>query len=672
LRVAATALALWCTPFAAVGQDAAQTGSREGAAPAAAPATPKNTAAAPADRAGSSAAASALKAGMVSDPADLEAFFDGAINVQLESKHVAGAVVAVVVGDRVVFSKGYGYADVDARRKVDPEKTLFRIASISKLFTWTAVMQQIEEGKLDLDTDVNTYLKELKIPATFEQPITLRHLLTHTPGFEDYVVGLFGREPDSRALADVLRAQLPLRVRPPGVLSSYSNHGTALAGYAVACVSGIPWEDYVEKRILTPLGMAHTLVRQPAEADLPADLSTGYKWEKGRFEAKPFEYVPAAPAGCMSTTAADIARFMIAHLNDGRYGEARILKPETARRMREPLFRHDPKTSAMCYGFIEDQRGGRRFVGHGGDTIWFHSMLQLAPDEHVGLFVSYNTDTSAAGSRDELFEAFLKRYFPAPEPPKITPSAEAHGRLKRLAGEYVMDRYSHSSVTKLAALMGVFEVSPNDDDTLTISIGNQSRRYAEVEPLVFREVDGTRTFVFKEGKDGRGLYLFPGNMPPLAGERPRWYESSTTNLIVAGASIGIFATAVLFWPAIAFSVRGLSSPRITRNWRSGVLSCLGWMTSVAAIGFACAVAYVLKDPNDIVFGLTPAMKGLLAAAPLLAGLAAVTLLASLVAWWRRYWRFAGRLHYTLVALAGVGFTLFLYNWNLLVIGVGGK
>jgi CubicO group peptidase (beta-lactamase class C family) len=288
----------------------------------------------------------------ISDPADLEAFFDGVIELQRESKHIAGAVVAVVVGDKLVFAKGYGYADIEARRKVDPEKTLFRIASISKLFTWTAVMQQVEDGKLDLDADVNTYLKEVKIPATFPQPITLKHLLTHTPGFEDHVIGLFAHKPEEvGALQDVLRAQMPMRVRPPGVIASYSNHGTALAGYAVACVSGKPWEDTIEERILKPLGMDHTLVRQPPEDKLPPELSKGYKWEQGHFVAKGFEYIPAAPAGCISTTASDAALFMIAHLSDGQGKNGRILKTETARRMREPLFRHDPQTSAMCYGF---------------------------------------------------------------------------------------------------------------------------------------------------------------------------------------------------------------------------------------------------------------------------------------------------------------------------------
>src|SRR5262249_59248876 len=118
------------------------------------------------------------------------------------------------------------------------------MAWIAKLFTWTGVMQKIEDGKLDLDTDINKYLKDLQIPVGFDKPITMRNLLTHTPGFDDYVIGLFAHKPEAgRSLAQVLKSQMPSRVWPPGVLSSYSNHGTAIAGYAVACISGQPWED---------------------------------------------------------------------------------------------------------------------------------------------------------------------------------------------------------------------------------------------------------------------------------------------------------------------------------------------------------------------------------------------------------------------------------------------
>ncbi|MFT3882952.1 MAG: serine hydrolase domain-containing protein [Gemmatales bacterium] len=343
------------------------------------------------------------KAGNITDAADLEAFFDGAMRVPMESKHIAGGVVAVVANGKVVFTKGYGYADIAARKPVDPETTMFRIASISKPFTWTAVMQQVEAGKLDLDADVNKYLKDVQIPATKEKPITLKNILTHTPGFEDHVIGLFAKEPDKRPLGEILKTQIPMRVREPGTLASYSNHGTALAGYAVECVSGQPWEEYIEQKIVKPLGMTHTLIRQPAREQLPADLSKGYKWEGGRFEGKGFEYCPAGPAGCISASAIDMTKFMLAHLGDGQLGDARILKAETARKMREPLFRHNDHVSAMCYGFFEEKHHGLRLIGHGGDTLWFHSLMQLIPEKNVGYFISFNTDTSGgvarAGSR---------------------------------------------------------------------------------------------------------------------------------------------------------------------------------------------------------------------------------------------------------------------------------
>jgi CubicO group peptidase (beta-lactamase class C family) len=610
------------------------------------------------------------KPGNLSDPADLEAFFDGAINVQLETKHIAGAVVAVVVGDKVAFTKGYGYADVAARRHVDPEKTMFRVGSISKLFTWTAVMQQVEEGKLDLNTDVNKYLKDVQIPATFEQPITLTHLLTHTPGFEDSVIGLFAHRPeDYGPLPDVLRAQMPARVRSPGVLASYSNHGTAIAGYAVACVAGLPWEDYVEQRILQPLGMKHTLVRQPAEDQLPADMSKGYKWEHSHFEGKGFEYIPAAPAGCVSMTAGDAAKFMLAHLHDGQLGNQHILKPETARRMREPLFRHDPKASAMCYGFMELRHHGLRLVGHGGDTFWFHSLMELIPERHVGLFVSYNTD-KGAGARDPLLEAFLRRYFPEADPPRIEVAGDARERAKRVAGTYGVTRYSQSTIAKLAALMAVLDVSANDDGTVTVGLGDNSRRYVEIEPLVYREVDGTRKVVFRED-NGRVRYLFLDDAPPLSAVRREWYEGSVVQWGLLGGSLAILASAVLFWPAIAFSVRGLSSPRIKRTRWSGVWSCVAWLFGLVSLAFGIGLAWVLSEPDDIAFGLTPRLRALLAVPQVCVVLAGLTLIGCIVAWIKGYWRITGRLHYTLVALAGIALTWSLYYWNLLTFGFSG-
>ncbi len=120
---------------------------------------------------------------------DLEAFLDGVLAAEMRSHSIASATVSVVKDGELFFAKGYGYADRESRRPVDPERTLFRPGSISKLFTWTAVMQLVEQGKIDLDADVNEYLTDFRIPDTFPEPITMEHLMTHTPGFEDGGLG---------------------------------------------------------------------------------------------------------------------------------------------------------------------------------------------------------------------------------------------------------------------------------------------------------------------------------------------------------------------------------------------------------------------------------------------------------------------------------------------------
>jgi hypothetical protein len=192
-----------------------------------------------------------------------------------------------------------------------------------------------------------------------------------------------------------------------------------------------------------------------------------------------------------------------------------------------------------------------------------------------------------------------------------------------------------------------------------------------MEPFVFREVDGPRKVVFQEDENGRGLYLFPADAAPVSAQRREWYEGSKVHWGLLWGSMGIFASAIFYWPVIAFSVRGLPSPHIRRTRWSGMLSCLAWFLSAVSIAFAIGLALILNDPSEIVFGLTPVLRGLVALTQVCAVLAALTVLGCVIAWRYRYWRVSGRLHYTLVALAGIGFTWFLYYWNLLTFGFGG-
>jgi CubicO group peptidase (beta-lactamase class C family) len=599
---------------------------------------------------------------------NLEAFFDGVLGYQLDERHIAGAVVTVVVGDQVVFEKGYGYADVEARRKVDPETTMFRVGSITKTFTWTAVMQLVEQGKLDLDTDVNKYLKDFQVPATFNEPVTLRHCMTHTPGFEDSVIGLFSRKADAvKPLAQVLHDQFPTRIRPPGVLTAYSNHATALAGMVVTSVAGKSWEEYVEESILKPLGMQHTLVRQPAKDKLPATMSNGYKWEDGRFKEVGFEYIADAPAGTMAASAGDIARFLIAHMNDGQYHGARILKPETARRMREPLFRNDPKVDAMCYGFWEQHENGQRVLQHGGATLVFFSLAAMIPDKRVGLFISCNTD-KGAGQQMDVLTAFLKHYFPQPDPPRPKPGADFAKAGKRFEGEYSSTRYSHTTYAKLVDLLQTDGVSVNDDGTITLRTPAGAQRYVEVEPLVFQQLDGNRRVVFRADENGKITHLFPAYAAAVALERHEWYQRADFQIALLAATMALFASAVFIWPAIAFATRGLNSPAIRRTPASGLASVVGFLLSATCLAVVVGVLVGMMEPEEVAFGTPPALKWVLAIPQVCVALTALAVVFCLIAWKQRYWRFSGRLHYTLVALAGVGFCWFTYYWNLLHFG----
>ena len=381
------------------------------------------------------------------DRAELEAFMDGVMAAQLRDHHIAGATVSVVKDGALFFAKGYGASDVRQQRSVVADSTMFRIGSISKLFTWTAVMQLVEQGKLDLNTDINRYL-DFKIPETFAQPITLTHVMTHTPGFEEDPRDLFTEDSSHiTPMGKWLPAHMPKRVRAPGTYSSYSNWATATAGYIVERVSGMPFDDYVEKNILEPLGMTQTSTRQPLPAQFDARCLAGTSGRAATTCPHKWEIITGAwPAGSVSSTATDMAKFMIAHLNDGEYNGRRILSAATAEKMHARVFTHDPRLNGFAYGFYEKSSHGVRIIGHGGDTQWFHSDLALIPSDKVGVFVSYNTNTGSQLSFSPFLAQFLDHYYPEPRP--VVASKATKEQLQRFAGEYTANRMSYSTFVK--------------------------------------------------------------------------------------------------------------------------------------------------------------------------------------------------------------------------------
>src|SRR5579862_1023982 len=319
---------------------------------------------------------------------DLETFLDGLVPAELERENVAGAVISVVKDGQVLLAKGYGYSDVEHRQPVSADSTVFRIASISKLFTATAVMQLVEQGKLNLDTDVQTYL-DFKLRRHFPDKITLRNLLTHTAGFEESIKDLPADSGKSVPLREHIVKRTPDQIYRPGTITSYSNYGADLAGYIVQVVSGTPYAEYVRLHILEPLGMTHSSIAEPPPPDVRRLVSKEYALASD--SVKSYEVLQGEPSGQMASTGADMTKFMIAHLQLGRYGDHRILAEPTAKLMATTQFRTDPRIPCMALGFFEESENGYRIIGHGGDLSWFHSHLSLLMDEGVGIFMSVNS-----------------------------------------------------------------------------------------------------------------------------------------------------------------------------------------------------------------------------------------------------------------------------------------
>lgn len=611
--------------------------------------------------------ASAVSAPLPIDPASLEVFVDGVMAAELRAGQIGGATFVFVRDGAVLLAKGYGYADVKKRKPVIVGETLFRPGSVSKLLTWTAVMQLYEQGKLDLNVDVNTYLQKFQIPKTFPEPITLSHLMAHTAGFEEMVKDLAVRTPEELVpLEDYLASNMPARVYPPGKIAAYSNYGTALAGYIVEVVSGTPFEAYIEEHIFKPLDMRASTFREPLPAPLRDFMSVGYSIKKGVLKAEEFELLNGLyPAGSLSITATDMARFMIAHLENGRLGEAQILKEETARLMHAKHFSSDPRLDGNAHGFWEKRLNGVRMIEHGGDTIYFHSQLVLFPEHNLGMFVSLNTATDKSDLRGHLLQSFLDRYFPVPNPPEPEPLAEFAERAKKIVGNYMFSRVVFSSYEKLMALLSQVSVRVTADQTLLTSfpMGMGAKQWIEVGPYLFKEIGGPGSLMFKEDDLGVVRYLYVNEYPMIIGIRAGWRNALSFNILLLVIILLIFLSA-LRWPlgAVFGRICGRKreerpAPRLAR-WMAGLMV-------LAQAVFMVGLAVMLSDFNKLLFGIPPALKILLAL-PVASVLFLIgSFFFAAAAWMRGYWTGCARVHYTLVFLAGLVFLLFLNSWNLL-------
>jgi CubicO group peptidase (beta-lactamase class C family) len=599
--------------------------------------------------------------------ADVEAFLEGIVPQQLALNDVAGATVAVVKDGKLLFSKGYGYSDVEKKQPVLADKTLFRPGSISKLFTWTAVMQLHEQGKLDLDTDINKYL-DFKIPEAFGKPITLKHILTHTPGFEEQIKDLFTTNQEGPNLGEYVKNHIPRRIFAPGTTPAYSNYGTAVAGYIVERISGQPFSEYIEEHIFKPLEMNNSTFVQPLPKNLASQMSKGYS--VGSDEPKTFEIVNAFPAGSLSSTADDMARFMIAHLQNGQYGDTQILKPETAKKMHARLFALDDSALAMAHGFYEQSRNGKRIIGHGGDTVQFHSNLHLVLDSGVGFYVSYNSAGKGLfPARDMLWHAFLDRYFPY-SPEKASTPESVKADVAAVSGTYMVSRRSGGSMFKMLSILGEVSVSANKDDTVSVSAFNEPngkpKKFVEVAPMKFRDVNGQDTLIFK--KDGSGQMQMIIDYPFMVFTQVGLWQNAVVMLPVLGGSLLIMLLTLILW-FVSWLVRrhyGQKLELTRQEWWLRLLVRIGFALNLI---FAVALLSLLVNITSNLDLLSDSGNNWIRLIQVIGALGVIgtpiVLFNAVHAWISKRYRIWGKLQATIFALASLGFLWFVFVGNLL-------
>ena len=491
---------------------------------------------------------------------DIQPWLDGEMAKAMSQGNIAGAVVTVVKDGNVVLSKGYGYADVATRTPVDPATTMFRVASISELFTWTAVMQLAEQHKLDLDADINHYL-DFHVPPREGKPVTLRDLMTHTAGFEDVLRDRYATDPARLMSTEAwLKRWVPARIHAPGEVPAYSLYGAALGGYIVQRVAGMPFELYMERHVFTPLGMQHASFRQPLPAGLQDDAATGYR--DAHASPQPFQLRTAAPADALSISGEDMARFMIAHLQYGRAGDAQLLQQDSVKQMQGYLRAAIPGLPGMALGFAHMDRDGQAILGQAGDMPGFHSLLALFPEQHAGIFIALDGNPSPRLSR-RLVDDFGARYVPPLPQLKPPTLATARAHAGQLAGRYVSSIASQGNVLALRDLFRHVQVDLAADGTLRVpQLGAEAWR--EVKPYVWvDDASGHRLAALV--RDGKVRMWSTDTLSPTQVflSASGWTPSRVCAWLAA--VLGIFALITLSWPAAALLRRRGIGPALAEG-----------------------------------------------------------------------------------------------------------
>ena len=608
------------------------------------------------------------------DPGSLARMLDSVVVPGLAKYHIPGMVIAIVHDSDIVLVKGYGYANVEQKTPFDPDNTVIRIASVSKLFTGTAVMQLVDRGMVDMNTDINNYLARFKVENWPGKPITLQHLLTHTAGFDDRYIGKSAWTQESQVpLGDFLAERLPARICPPGEVYTYSNFSNALAGFVVEEAANEDYATYVRHNILDPLRMLHSDYR--LRPDLQPLLAQCYSHDGPGFHRNDFDFINDYPGGQMLSTGCDMAKFMIAHLQLGQYSGQRILSVESARAMHTVQFTHHVQLEGgVGYSFGVGSAVGTTVLMHDGGYTGVVSRLSLFPERKVGFFMACNIMDGAL--IEEVTRHLLEHL--RIEPPKDAAtyplaSIPTYDRnVADFAGSYRFSRYAHNNFEKMGVFIGMIgpemKIGQNEEGMILMDdLFGKPRRMVQVRPCLFQSIDDGYMCAFRRDASGNVTHLFTNST--AAFEKIPWFETAMFQRILFAACLLTFASVSIVFPIVRKirkkrQLSGLDVDPV--RWFAqktastfllyflglGIVMGLVIPQEEMAVGFAHGIHWAMYVVQTIV-------------------LAGILLLAGLVG--STFWRLIrGAERYPgegwpigiVTVIGGVAFVWFLWYWNL--------
>jgi CubicO group peptidase (beta-lactamase class C family) len=598
----------------------------------------------------------------IADLGDIEQFADEFFARSMTEYHIPGAVFVVVQNGNTLLSKGYGYANLEQGIPVDPERTLFRVGSISKLFTATAVMKLWENNQVSLDDPISLYVDSSALKG-LEGQITIRALLTHTSGLSQQYINIANQNPgDCLPLNDYIAEGLPDQITQAGQYYIYSNEGYAVLGYIVQKISRQPFSAYVEKKFFDPLGMSNSSF--DLSGDRLGNLATGYGYKFGTYVSRKLDCMNASPAGALISTADDLAKFMIFQLNS-MSGRERILNLNTVQEMQNQQFTNDPRIPGMTFGYREAFENGIRAIWHSGRTNGFRSLLYLIPSENLGIFIAYNTDADSSRLHRELINRFLDRYFPS-QALGCTQTRSPATENRTIIGYYRNIGFPQTGLEKLISLRQIVVNQESNSGSLNIRyIGDATlsaatpdeRKWCRVAPYYFLREDGNRRLVFQVTADRSRTYLFiqTDTGPEVFVSIP-WIESYPYQIIFLLLVVAIYISNA------RFANRRFFTNAYGKYSVSLVLIICG-LNLLFIVGMI--VIAVVGDQFELTYGI-PWILAIWLWIPFFGIIPSVIQIIEVFILWKKgIWKYADRSHYTLIALVNVAFYIWLLHWGLL-------